>query len=297
MDGSASKISFIPKSPLVREDSFLERPRPRSVIGGLAVFAFLGSVGAYGGFYFYDLSLAQKINSKTEEVKTLQEVFNASQEVKNAKVFRSRAELAKELLDRHTVVSPVLAFLSENTVDNIYYDNFLFAKKEAGWTLELMGEAPSYATLAYQGDVFRKKTAELSDFTITDITLTNFGTVTFTLNFTFVPSFLSYVKEVGASQMFETQTSLNESLPPSFSLPAGSAPMNGGLFEGTTTPSSLPATSSFPRVATSTETTLPQGQGAPEGWKVAEEKAVVPSPVSTGVAPAAPSWWSKFKFW
>lgn len=194
MDGSSSKVSFIPKGSLIREESFLERRRPRSVLGFIAASAFLLSVSAYVVLYIYNNSLTQVIVDKTTEIRKLQKEFSDAPEVGEAKVFRARTDLARELLDAHMVVSPVFAFLSKNTVGSILYDKFSFKLAPEGPTLELSGEAPSYSSLAYQTDVFKKLTRELSSFSVKDITLTKFGSVTFTFAIVFNPNYLSYVK-------------------------------------------------------------------------------------------------------
>lgn len=199
MDGSSSKVSFIPKGSLIREESFLERRRPRSVIGFIAVSVFVLSVSAYIVLYYYNSSLTQVIVDKTTEIRKLQKEFNDAPEVGEAKVFRARTDLARELLDSHTVVSPVFSFISKNTVGSILYEKFSFRLAQEGPTLELSGEAPSYSSLAYQTDVFRKQTKELSSFSVKDIALTKFGSVTFTFALVFNPNYLSYVKNASGA--------------------------------------------------------------------------------------------------
>lgn len=199
MEGTNPKVSFIPKGSLVREESFLERPRPRSVMGFLAFFAFIISVGSYAGLYFYRGTLEEKIVTKNAEIIKTQTKFKDAPQVLKAQVFRSRALLAKELLDTHTLVSPVLSFLSDNTLTSVLYNDFAFNQGVDGPTVELSGEAPSYASLAYQGDVLRKKTKELSDVSIHGVGLTKFGTVSFALTLNFAPDYLSYTKNHNAS--------------------------------------------------------------------------------------------------
>ncbi|MHB1118302.1 MAG: hypothetical protein ACYCZ7_02150, partial [Minisyncoccota bacterium] len=196
------KISFIPKSPLVHQESFMERRRPRSVAGFLAIFLFIVSVGSYSGLYFYTSALSQEVVKKVEGIAVMQREFIQSPEIAEAKVFRARAELARELLTQHIAVSPLFAFLSSNTLGSILYDSFSFKRDKEMWVLTLKGEAPSYTSLAYQADVLRKKNAEnkFVDFSIDSIALTKYGTVTFELSVYFTQNQLSYVKEYLAQE-------------------------------------------------------------------------------------------------
>lgn len=233
-----SRISFIPKSPLTREELFMERRRPRSIMGFLAILVFVVSIGAYAGFYFYNSSLLKEIDSKTADIQKIQQVLVQSPQIKEARLFRARADLARDLLDTHIVISPLFEFLSQNTLTSIFYDKFSFKKEEEVWMLTLTGEAPSYASLAYQADLLRKKTNEFVDFSINDIALTKFGSVTFTFIINFAQGHLSYtrVQTANASTLdqqgpittgtplFETPTS--EVTSPASSLP--SEPPAGG---------------------------------------------------------------------
>ncbi|MGB2580342.1 MAG: hypothetical protein WBC83_01475 [Minisyncoccia bacterium] len=194
MDSNNSKISFIPKESLVREESFLERRRPRSAMIFIASFIFISSVVAYAGLLYYNNSLNQTIANRITEIENLQKEFTNAPEVREARVFIARANLARELLSSHIVVSPIFEFLSNNTVGTILYDKFSFDNGEEGATVDLSGEAPNYASLAYQADVFKKQTKALSSFTVNEVTLTEFGTVSFSFTIIFKPDFLSYLK-------------------------------------------------------------------------------------------------------
>ena len=194
MDSSNSKISFIPKESLVREESFLERRRPRSAMIFIASLIFISSVVAYAALLYYNNSLNQTIADRITEIENLQREFTNAPEVREAKVFSARANLARELLNSHVVVSPMFEFLSKNTVGTILYDKFSFENGEKGAVVDLSGEAPNYASLAYQADVFKNQTKVLSSFTVNEVTLTEFGTVNFSFTMIFNPDFLSYLK-------------------------------------------------------------------------------------------------------
>ncbi|OHA84419.1 MAG: hypothetical protein A2937_01645 [Candidatus Yonathbacteria bacterium RIFCSPLOWO2_01_FULL_47_33b] len=308
MVSNPPKVSFIPKGPLAREESFMMRRRPRSITGFLAIFAFIVSVGSYGGFYFYEKTLLAEVEKKAKDIADAQRVFIQSPEINQAKVFRARADLARALLDQHTVVSPIFTFLSNSTLGSILYDSFSFKRESNGWSLTLTGEAPSYASLAYQSDVLNKKNKdnEFVDFSISNIALTKSGTVTFGLVVTFAQQQLLYTKEGIIPQPTIESTPVGD-----ISAPTVSSEPIVPSFETQTTPTApvTPAgTSDASSIATTTamttETSASFGTtSAASGWTV---EPVVGSPVAettktptVTTAPAATptSWWSWFKFW
>lgn len=190
----------------MREDAFLNRRRPRSTMAIVAGIAFVLTTGAYGGLYYSNDLLNQDVAKKTIEIKKTQQDFKNAPEVDEARVFRARADLASELLNSHVVASPVLAFLSKNTAEKIMYEKFSFKTSPEGPVLELSGEAETYAVLAYQADVFRTKTKELSKFIVTNFGLTKFGTVTFSFAMTFTPEYLLYVRNVSSDTSDDNKT-------------------------------------------------------------------------------------------
>lgn len=279
MDTPTSQVSFIPKSPLVREESALDRKRPISLVRVLAITLFVSSVGAYASIYAYDLTLTKKIATETEKIRQLQAQFSNAPQVEEARVFRARAELMQELLEEHIVVSPVFEFLSKNTLERVFFDRFSFKRNDDGNLLvELSGEAPGYATLAYQMDVLRGKTSELAQVVAKDVTLSPFGTVTFGLVLVFQPEYLSYLKvNAGApasasSEVGRTTESVNQSVSDS----------GASLGASTTT---VVITPNVPEVA--------PGEVA-SGWSVATGTATSSDVVTE---PAKKLWWSSLKFW
>lgn len=268
------KFSFIPKGSLVRDESFFERRRPRSVMGIIAITAFLLSISAYAALYYYNTVLNADIAANTIEIRKAQKEFSDAPEVAEAKVFSARANLANQLLNAHAIASPVLAFLSKNTSESVLYDKFSFKNGLNGSTIELSGEAPTYAALAYQADVLRSKTKELSDFSVSNVSLTKFGTVTFSFAMTFAPDYLLYVKNLSDVPALVKTPKI--------------------------VPSSLPADVS----ATSTVNSA----GATSTKSVTNDWTLSPRALSTATTTSAPlappekqsflmSLWSRIKFW
>jgi len=316
------KVSFIPKAPLAYKQSFMASRRPRSVSGILAIIAFVASIGAYAGLYFYESSLSTNIEAKNTEIKAAQSKLSRAPEIGEAKVFRARAELANELLSSHVVVSPIFEFLEQNTLTSVFYKDFNFKHSTDGWTLVLAGEAPGYSSVAYQMEVLRRNnTNKFIDFLIGDVMLTNTGTVTFNLTMTFSQNQLSYlnlykkvpsVSTSAPSGVATTSPSVATSTP--LVLPVTPAPQKGAAVAPSTEVPSVPSTLFFtpslsepaaPGTTTlgtpSASTTTPQGATSTPssvgGWTVATTTEAQAPVAVTEPSPQSTSWWSWFKFW
>lgn len=305
MDSNNSRISFIPKESLVRDESFLERRRPRSAMIFIASLVFISSVGAYAVLLYYNNSLNQTIADRITEIENLQREFTNSPEVGEAKVFSARANLARELLNSHIVVSPVFDFLSINTVGTILYDKFSFENGLEGAKVDLSGEAPNYASLAYQTDVFRKQTKALASFTVNEVTLTEFGTVSFSFTMIFNPDFLSYLKN---------SVSINYGSAPKVEVPISTLPIidtNSFPLKNipTSTTSTTTVVSTLELVATDApagtqQTNIPGGPSAIfDGGTIPNMDVAADRGVSNEIPKVAEkqsflsSLWGKFKFW
>ncbi len=286
MEGNNPKISFIPKGSLVREESFLERRRPRSALGFIAGIAFVSVVGAYAGLYYHNDILNQEVAAKTIEIKSAQKEFIDNTEVSGAKVFRARALLARKLLNTHGVVSPLFAFLSKNTTESVLYDKFSFRRGSDGATLELSGEAPTYSALAYQSDIFRNQTKDLSSFLVRDVSLTKYGTVTFTLVMAFSPDYLSYVNNVSSFDVPTLQADVSVATTTIINL---KAPI--------VTPPAFEASIESPVSATEPDSIPPTRDGNTASDQTAGERDVATTPTVTEKQSFLMSLWSKLKFW
>jgi len=298
MDGTNPKVSFIPKGSLIREESFLERRRPRSVIGVIAISIFILSIGTYAGLYYYNDLLGQSIAEKTDEIKKAQREFSSTPELNEAKVFRARADLARELLNAHKVVSPVFAFLSKNTTESILYNKFSFKNGADGLVLELSGEAQTYSALAYQADVLQGQTAEISKFSVNDVVLTKLGTITFVLVLEFNPEYLLYISN---------KSSLTDVTPtPALAIGAPdiviSVPKSTVSTTSTTT---LKAVPDYPVEApssggTEVDSTVDSGANSlANDWTVTSRDVATTSAAvkNTEEQSVLRGLWSKFKFW
>lgn len=289
MTSDQPKVSFIPKETLIREEPFLERPRPKSLLGFLAVVSLFASVGAYAGLYLFNLTLKQDADAVLAKVEAAQAAFVQAPSIEEARLFQKRAQLAEELLGTHTVVTPVFKFLEENTLSSIYYTSFSFKKGEQGFTVELAGEAPSYASLAYQSDKLNNKSVELSEFSFSNITLTKFGSVGFNLKLVFTPEYLLYSRHLGTEyegsnipSPLSISTSSTAVSPASVAV--GDQPVDTAVVPGATQTIVLPSVGD--------STFVPSFDANVPVISESENPALSQSEVSS-----SGSFWSFFKFW
>lgn len=330
MSEPSPKISFIPKGSLVREESFLERPRSRSAFGITAVLLFTVSVVSFAGLYFFNNFLETKISANLEKVESVQKTFSATPQVEKAKSFRFRAEIVRGLLDSHIAVSSVLKFLSENTVKSIMYNKLSFASDGGIVTVKLLGEAPTYSALAYQKELFKKSSTAIMRVTISDVSLNEFGTVLFTATLRFSPQYLSYVKNIAATQApsLPTPEGSGSSVLPSsptsslglpLALPLKSQPLqvvnqapaptaNKTVPGAITLPPPVSAGAVTPASFNGGASSTPgvRSGGVVSSGSSAQNNSVPAAPASKPIVipttPAAPasvlsSFWSWFKFW
>ncbi len=315
MNSNPTKISFIPKSSLAEQKSFMGRGRPKSIVGFLAIFVFIISVGSYVVFYFSEKSTLLNINTKIVAIKKIQEDLAKAPEINEAKLFRVRYDLAQELLNHHNVFSRVLSFVSKNSLTSAFYSDLSFKRENDNWSLVLDGEVPSYSSLAYQSDVFRKKNNdEFLDFSISNVTLTKGGTITYTLTVLFSQEELSYTKKQegtkintwSVSNQDETSTSTSTL---TSTLTSTSTPKKPALPSFTPFSTLPPSTSQVPQVlniniATGTIGVSEQSTAtsSSSGWNVTATtaKPSAQKPVATKVATPQSGlsvFLSWFKFW
>lgn len=285
MDGSNNpKVSFIPKGSLVREESFLERRRPRSAIGLLSGIVFVLVVSSFVGLYYYNNKLSSIVVGKTSQINETKQKLKDAPEVAEARVFRARVDLANDLLSKHKVVSPAFVFLADNTTESILYNKFSLKNDAVGAVLELDGEAESYSSLAFQADVFRGKTDELQKFSIDNITLTKFGSVSFSITLVFKPDFLLYTKNMSKSVATKTE----DDEPAQESTTAIVSQVSKDDTSSVLIPENITVTNN----ATTSEIDSLSG-----GWTAVSQEVTTSTSIVTEEKSILGKLWFKFKFW
>jgi hypothetical protein len=217
-----TKISFIPQKPLIKR----ERSRVLSVNLFLffSSFLFFVTLAAYAGLYFYNINLEKTLVEKKEELALEKEKIDPKDIIKESQELQTRIINAKKLISEHIIISPIFGFLEEITLKSISFDSLSFTKEAEGGSLraaptptsplapqkttglgvvEITGQAPNYASLAYQSDVLKeemKKGDKIKKFSISNMSLDESGNILFNLKISFNLPFLSY------KEMFKEKT-------------------------------------------------------------------------------------------
>lgn len=210
-----SKISFIPKKPLVKKVE--KSTRPMSLVLFLSLFVFFATLAAYGGAYFYDMRLAETLEEKVKNLEIEKEKADPAGAIERAEEIQAKIKNTKELLGAHIAPTRIFELLEEVTLASVSFDTLTFSgettevategrpgiasqrnatgETETNFMIELSGIAPSYASLAYQSDVLKREVLEgqrVKEFSLSNVNLDESGNVMFGLEVKLDKAFLLY---------------------------------------------------------------------------------------------------------
>lgn len=191
------QTSFIPKKPV--ETSEKTSGSRMSVLLFISIIIFLVSLGIAAFVFLEKKVLIQQISSDQQTIAKNKDSFDPGT-IDSIVQLNSRIEVAKNILASHVAISPVFSFLNQATLKNVRFKDFNFS----GSTLDSNGQkviaikmngiASSFETVASQADEFGKPDWRniIRGTKISNLSLNNDGSVSFTLSATVVPDFLLY---------------------------------------------------------------------------------------------------------
>ena|SRR3989344_840665 len=143
-----SDPSLISKS----RTSYSSSPKPASGagLGILTVIAFLFAASAgivYGGMYFYQKGLHEKLDGLTRELSNLEEELEPAIIEEIARVDRG-LKVAKSLLNAHVYPSQIFRMLQGNTLARVRFNKFTYALD--GRHVALDGKTDGFVNLESQ---------------------------------------------------------------------------------------------------------------------------------------------------
>jgi hypothetical protein len=185
------QTSFIPKKPVTTN---VLRKQPKSLFSILSVFILVVIGLASAGLFLYKNYL---VNQK-EVLSTSLEKVSASFEkdtIDELELYDKRSSAAKQVLNGHIVLSPMLSLLGSLTIPSIQYTKFQHETTEKGFFVKISGLARDYRSIALQADVFNStKGRSFKNVVFSNLTTNKAGLVGFDLEFIVDPSLLSYEK-------------------------------------------------------------------------------------------------------
>lgn len=194
------QTSFIPRKPIIQKE------QTKAGIGLfliISIIIFLISVGVAGWVYLEKDILIKSIAGEQNTIETNREgLVKDSITIEKIVELDSRIEVSQSLLDKHISVYPIFGFLEQVTLKDIRFKNFVFStnqKDSSGqdvMKVEMSGTARDWRTVASQADEFGKSEYRpfIKEPKVSDLSLTQDGSVTFSLSVYFSPDFLSYNK-------------------------------------------------------------------------------------------------------
>lgn len=186
---SQNQTTFIPRKSLVKES--VDREKPVGIFLIISVFIFAVSILGGAGVFLYEKKLTNDIASASESLKRAQGAFEIPT-IENLKLLGRRIEMSKNLIQKHTVVSPVFELLQEETLKSVRFNKFEYTNDLKGSiNVDLDGEAKSYETLALQSSQFAQN-KNIKSNVFSNINLDEKGNVIFKVKLTLDPSTTSY---------------------------------------------------------------------------------------------------------
>jgi|SRR3989338_301759 len=163
--------SFIPKKPIIT-GSVAQSVHVHSVniFSLLATVIFVITILVAGGGFIYKNVLIGQIATADKNLAAAREAFQPEkiQELIDA---NAKIMVTKELLEKHVVVSELLAVFQELTVKKMRFSSLVYTSKTEGLpALSIDGETSTYNAMANQQDIFSKneflKEPKFSDFAL-----------------------------------------------------------------------------------------------------------------------------------
>ncbi len=150
MDPQVSN-SFIPKKPLVPT-------RSSGSLSGLlllvSILMFMVSLAGAGGAFLYERYLIGAIAAKDLSLERAQAAYEP-ETVQALIRLDSRINESKSLLNKHIAPSAIFNFLALKTLEKVQLTSFDYQVDDGGTaSLQLVGIADSFSTLALQSDEF-----------------------------------------------------------------------------------------------------------------------------------------------
>lgn len=190
--------SFIPKRPLVQAEAPHASSRaPFGILSLLTTVLFFGTLIASGGIFLYERQLANQKMRMESQITKAKEGLGA-EFITDMKQLDNRITAIKALIQSHVVVTPIFQALEQVTLRSVQYRNFSYSFGQGTGTgartvsVEMMGTAKNYETIALQSEAFGKSTL-IKDAVFSNLTVDEKrGAINFSLRFSVNAQDLSY---------------------------------------------------------------------------------------------------------
>ncbi len=201
--------SFIPKGPgpsSVGTGLYTRRDNTgRTVVGIIAVLVFVVSLLAALGVFGYGHYLTSRIGSMGKALDEARTTINPEL-IHQITSLDNRIKGTRDILNKHTVLSPFFAYLESATLQTVGFTDFKYTRSNDKITLDMKGMARGYQAVALQSDVFNKS-PYFKNPIFSDLHLDEKGNVIFTFAADVTPNLVSYQKFVQDAGLIKGATS------------------------------------------------------------------------------------------
>ncbi len=188
--------SFIPKRPIFKEDAGVRRHQPVSVVTLIGFAVFFAALILTGITFYINKKESAAVETLAAKLASEKENFNP-QAIEELKAISARLKFAKDVVDNHVAVSPLLDLIQSFTNKSVYYESLdLVREEKTGYELTLRGKAPSFGLLYAQMSSYRAeskvRTVEVGNVQLDERT----GGVQFEVKIGLSPEVMKYLSPV-----------------------------------------------------------------------------------------------------
>ncbi|MEK7192509.1 MAG: hypothetical protein AAB682_00010 [Patescibacteria group bacterium] len=190
VDEIPKTATFIPRSfAATRMEPTRE---PVSLLFVLGIVTISLALITHGGAYLYKYYLEKNLVTLESSLEKARGAFDPNTLTELTRT-EKRLRAASTLVNKHTTLRPLFALFDANTLRNVRFKSFTInqGSDKTMVNLKVSGEASSYAAIALQSDKF-SETGKMSGLVFSDLNLSTFGNVIFSMQAKIDPSLVSY---------------------------------------------------------------------------------------------------------
>ena len=193
------RTSFVPKKTLVARGIAQGGTGTINPFLSLGIIIFFMVVALTGGVYLYKALVQKQIDTDKADLSKARDSFQE----KTVEAWRrrdNRLKVANQLLDSHTVVSPIFSLLEAATLRTTRFLDFNFTSNgPESLAITMKGEGLSYTSVALLSDSFNTQ-KNIKNPNFSNLSLSEKGGVTFLFSGSLDPSLVSYKNTVNQTQ-------------------------------------------------------------------------------------------------
>ena len=182
------QTSFIPKK--IYSKSRLKGKNYNSLFMTVAIAVFVVMILSAGAVFLYRQYLVSEISKMSGDLAREKGGFDTVL-IQKLDRMDKRIESSKKILDEHITLVPLIESLEKNTLRKVRFQNLDFAFENGEWAIKMNGVADSYATIAFQAEIFGKNN-NMNELIFSNLGVSFDGNVTFDVSAKIDPRLISY---------------------------------------------------------------------------------------------------------